>query len=82
MSVCVHQMYASKFGTQEDKMMQKLWGDWYFDADNKKWIKNNNGGTLERAFCQFIMTPICKMFEAIMEEKKQKTERMLKVIYN
>eukprot|EP00611_Tribonema_gayanum_P020160 TRINITY_DN3625_c0_g1_i1.p1 TRINITY_DN3625_c0_g1~~TRINITY_DN3625_c0_g1_i1.p1 ORF type:complete len:900 (+),score=397.26 TRINITY_DN3625_c0_g1_i1:89-2701(+) len=73
-------MYASKFGTQEDKMMNKLWGDWYFDADNKKWIKNNNGGTLERAFCQFIMTPICKMFEAIMEEKKQKTERMLKAV--
>jgi elongation factor 2 len=73
-------MYASKFGTQEDKMMGKLWGDWYFDADNKKWIKTNNGGTLERAFCQFIMTPICKMFEAIMEEKKQKTERMLKAV--
>ena len=29
-------IYAAKFGTQEKKMMQKLWGDWYFDAANKK----------------------------------------------
>ncbi len=29
-------IYAAKFGTQEEKMMQKLWGDWYFDAAGKK----------------------------------------------
>lgn len=29
-------IYAAKFGTQEKKMMQKLWGDWYFDAAGKK----------------------------------------------
>lgn len=29
-------IYAAKFGTQEEKMMQKLWGDWYFDASGKK----------------------------------------------
>ena len=29
-------IYAAKFGTQEKKTMQKLWGDWYFDAPNKK----------------------------------------------
>ncbi len=73
-------IYADKFGTSEEKMMGKLWGDWYFDAEGKKWIKNSKGGTLERAFNQFICTPICKMFEAIMEEKKQKTERMLSMV--
>ncbi len=73
-------IYADKFGTSEEKMMGKLWGDWYFDAEGKKWIKHNKGGTLERAFNQFICTPICKMFEAIMEEKKQKTERMLSMV--
>ncbi|CAM9687748.1 unnamed protein product [Chrysoparadoxa australica] len=74
------QIYAAKFGTQEDKMMGKLWGDWYFDAEGKKWKKTSDNGKFERAFCQFIMTPICKMFEAIMEEKKQKTERMLAAV--
>lgn len=29
-------IYAAKFGTQEKKMMEKLWGDWYFDAAGKK----------------------------------------------
>lgn len=29
-------IYAAKFGTQEEKMMQKLWGDWYFDSAGKK----------------------------------------------
>mmetsp|Transcript_19174 Transcript_19174/g.25255 ORF Transcript_19174/g.25255 Transcript_19174/m.25255 type:complete len:328 (-) Transcript_19174:1956-2939(-) len=65
-------MYAQKFGTEEAKMMDKLWGDWYFDADNKKWKKNDDNGRLKRAFCQFIMDPICKMFSAIMEDKKTK----------
>ena len=33
-------------------MMQKLWGDNYFDAKGKKWVKSDRDGTLERAFCQ------------------------------
>lgn len=74
-------MYSKKFGIEESKMMQKLWGDWYFDADNKKWTtKNNAEGTLKRAFCQFIMDPIVKMFDAIMNDKKQKFEKMMKAV--
>jgi len=73
-------LYASRYNIQEDKMMQKLWGDWYFDGESKKWIKNDKGGTLQRAFCQFVMDPICKMFQAIMEDKKQKIEKMMKVV--
>lgn len=74
-------LYSAKFGIEESKMMQKLWGDWYFDADNKKWTtKNNAKGTLKRAFCQFIMDPIVKMFDAIMNDKKQKIEKMLKAV--
>lgn len=74
------QMYATKFGTEESKMMDKLWGDWYFDAENKKWKKSDNNGKLKRAFCQFIMEPIIKMFDAIMNDKKQKYEKMMKSV--
>mmetsp|Transcript_7094 Transcript_7094/g.10920 ORF Transcript_7094/g.10920 Transcript_7094/m.10920 type:complete len:876 (-) Transcript_7094:96-2723(-) len=73
-------IYAEKFGIEESKMMEKLWGDWFFDADEKKWKRNDNNGSLKRAFCQFIMDPICKMFSAIMEDKKQKTEKMMKAV--
>lgn len=74
-------LYSKKFGIAEDKMMQKLWGDWYFDAENKKWTsKNNAEGSLKRAFCQFIMDPIIKMFDAIMNDKKAKFEKMMKAV--
>jgi len=73
-------MYAAKFGTQEDKMMQKLWGDWFFDAKGKKWKKNDGGGTLKRAFVQFIMDPIVKMVDAIINEKVQKYNKMMKAV--
>ena len=72
--------YGAKFGVAEDKMMEKLWGDWYFDAGRKVWTTSDKGGSLERAFCQFIMTPITSLFEAIMAEKHGKVKKMLKAI--
>lgn len=30
-------IYSSKFKIDMDKMMQKLWGDNFFDAKGKKW---------------------------------------------
>jgi elongation factor 2 len=72
--------YGAKFNVPEDKMMGKLWGDWYFDASRKVWTTSNKEGNLERAFCQFIMTPITSLFEAIMSEKHGKVKKMLKAI--
>jgi elongation factor 2 len=34
-------VYALKFGVEREKMMQKLWGDNYFDQKAKKW-KNHD----------------------------------------
>jgi len=72
--------YGAKFGIPHQKMMDKLWGDWYFDAAGKKWTSSDGGGKLERAFCQFIATPITTLFEAIMNEKHGKVNKMLKAI--
>jgi len=72
--------YGAKYGIPEEKMMGKLWGDWYFDSKRKVWTTSDKGGTLERAFCQFIATPITTLFEAIMAEKKVKVAKMLKAI--
>ena len=72
--------YGAKFGVPEDKMMDKLWGDWFFDAGRKVWTSQNKEGNLERAFCQFIATPITTLFEAIMSEKHGKVKKMLKAI--
>jgi elongation factor 2 len=72
--------YGQKFNVPEDKMMSKLWGDWYFDPARKVWTSQNKNGDLERAFCQFIATPITTLFEAIMNEKHKKVEKMLAAI--
>merc|ERR1712194_738972 len=60
--------------------MGKLWGDWYFDPARKVWTSQNKEGNLERAFCQFIATPITTLFEAIVAEKHGKVKKMLKAI--
>lgn len=73
-------MYASKFGVDVDKMMARLWGDNFFDPKGKKWTKNDtteDGTRLKRAFCQFVWDPIAQMFDAVMNEKKEKIEKML-----
>lgn len=76
-------MYASKFGVDESKMCERLWGDSFFDGKNKKWLRtetNGDGERLKRAFCQFCLDPIYQIFDAVMTEKKEKTEKMLKAL--
>eukprot|EP00727_Mastigamoeba_balamuthi_P014092 m51a1_g9305 putative elongation factor 2-like (841) ;mRNA; f:79531-82501 len=73
-------MYAQKFGVDQSKMMERLWGDNYFDAKGKKWKKSqtaDDGSNLQRAFCQFILDPIVKMARAIMGDDKPVIEKML-----
>jgi len=72
--------YASKFGIEVDKLAAKLWGDWYFDQERKVWTTKNTDGKLERAFCQFISSPITNLFDAVMNEKHQKVQKMMKAI--
>ena len=72
--------YAKKFGVDKQKMMQRLWGDNYFNAAGKKWTKKSTddaGNQLERAFCSFVLDPIFKLFDAIMNFKKDKVTDIL-----
>jgi len=74
-------MYAAKFGVDELKMRERLWGENFFDAKNKKWIKqetNADGERVRRAFCQFCLDPIYQIFDAVMNEKVEKVNKMLK----
>jgi elongation factor 2 len=76
-------VYASKFQTTEQKMVDKLWGDWVFATSDgtSKWINsptvNTNGGVdsatgSKRSFVAFIMDPIMSMFKAIMDNELNK----------
>lgn len=72
--------YAKKFGVDKDKMMAKLWGDNFFNPATKKWSTKGtdaDGKPLERAFNQFVLDPIFKIFESVMNFQKEKISPML-----
>jgi elongation factor 2 len=73
-------IYGKKFGVDTEKMMKRLWGENYFSAKKKVWTNKSTyeGETLRRAFCQFIMDPICNLCQAIMAEQQEKVDKMLK----
>merc|ERR1711957_39925 len=74
-------IYATKMGVEKDKMMKRLWGDSFYNAKKKTWtnIMEPEGADkpLPRAFCQFIMGPINQLMRAIMNDEKEKYEKMM-----
>ncbi|KAJ6096531.1 hypothetical protein N7486_007277 [Penicillium sp. IBT 16267x] len=65
--------YAKKFGVDRKKMLERLWGDNYFNPKTKKWTNKGEdaeGKPLERAFNMFILDPIFRIFAAVNNAKK------------
>merc|ERR1719498_2100740 len=77
-------IYASKMGVDKEKMMKRLWGDSYFNPKKKTWtnVAQPEGcdKPLQRAFCQFIMTPIAQLMRAIMNDDKEKYSKMMETL--
>ena len=71
--------YAKKFGVDRKKMLERLWGDNYFNPKTKKWTTKSEyeGKTLERAFNQFILDPIFKIFAAVNHNKRDEIFTLL-----
>lgn len=72
--------YAKKFGVTKEKMMDKLWGDNFFNPVTKKWTTkstDSDGNQLERAFNLFVLDPIYKIFDAVMKAKREELFVML-----
>ncbi|XP_061833882.1 elongation factor 2b-like [Nerophis lumbriciformis] len=74
------QMSAAERCKKVEDMMKKLWGDRYFDANTGKFSKNQNGpdgSKLPRSFVHLILDPIFKVFDAIMNFKKEETAKLI-----
>ncbi|TEB38786.1 P-loop containing nucleoside triphosphate hydrolase protein [Coprinellus micaceus] len=72
--------YAKKFGVDKEKMMKKLWGDNYFNPATRKWTTSGagaDGKPLERAFNMFVLEPIFKVFDVVMNFKKDQLDGIL-----
>jgi len=73
-------LYAAKFGVDQAKMGERLWGDHFFDAEAKKWKSTetaDSGKPLKRAFCQFIMDPINKLVTSIMNDETETYQKIM-----
>eukprot|EP00359_Climacostomum_virens_P004523 CAMPEP_0204919472 /NCGR_PEP_ID=MMETSP1397-20131031/16834_1 /ASSEMBLY_ACC=CAM_ASM_000891 /TAXON_ID=49980 /ORGANISM="Climacostomum Climacostomum virens, Strain Stock W-24" /LENGTH=824 /DNA_ID=CAMNT_0052093065 /DNA_START=638 /DNA_END=3112 /DNA_ORIENTATION=- len=73
-------IYSTRFGVDSNKMMQRLWGDNFFDPVSLKWKKTANtedGRVLPRAFCALVLEPIKKLASAVMEEETKKLDKLL-----
>ncbi|KAI8097416.1 elongation factor 2 [Halteromyces radiatus] len=70
------QRYSKKFGVDKEKMMAKLWGENYFNPKTKKWSTKASAGG-ERAFNMFVLDPIYKIFDSVMNFKKDQVATLL-----
>ncbi|KAL0884577.1 hypothetical protein Bca101_008558 [Brassica carinata] len=71
-------MYASKFGVDESKMMERLWGENFFDPATRKWTSKTTGSvTCKRGFVLFCYDPIKQIINTCMNEDKDKLWPML-----
>jgi elongation factor 2 len=59
--------------------MKHLWGDYFYDAKEKKWKKSASKTAPKRGFVQWILDPIYKAFKSIMDEKQDEVEKLMKV---
>jgi len=76
-------VYSKKFGISREKMMEKLWGDNFFDQKGKKWKNHNkadDGSELKRAFVGFMMEPVIRLCRATMNGEMEKVDKMLKTL--
>lgn len=71
-------MYSKKFGIEPPKLMKRLWGDNFFCAKTKKWTRQPSKTAPKRAFVQYILDPIYKVFDAIMNEKDEEVAKLSK----
>src|SRR5206468_3259525 len=58
------------------KLMNRLWGENFYNPETKKWGKAFEAG-YKRTFCMFVLDPIFKVFDAIMNFKKDEIEKLL-----
>jgi elongation factor 2 len=77
--VSVMRVLANQAESIGHPLTQGKQGDNYFNPHTKKWTTKDNheGKPLERAFNQFILDPIFKIFGAIMNFKKDEIPTLL-----
>jgi elongation factor 2 len=73
------EMYAAKFKIDVVKLMNRLWGENFFNAKTKKWAKTKDDDN-KRSFVMYVLDPIYKVFDVVMQYKKEEIPGLLEKI--
>lgn len=73
------EMYAAMFKIDVVKLMNRLWGENFFNAKTKKWAKVKDDDN-KRSFVMYVLDPIYKVFDAIMNYKADEIPKLLEKI--
>jgi len=78
------QTYSDKFKLDRSKLMQKFWGDNYFNPQQKKFQTSDDSGNpekpLQRCFVQFIVRPVIQLCRNIMNGNLDAVWKMLETL--
>merc|ERR1712106_981173 len=72
-------IYSTLFKVPAAKLMGRLWGENFFNKKTKKWSKSKDLDN-ERAFIMYILDPIFRLFDCIMNFKKDETAKLLETL--
>ncbi|KAH3760179.1 von willebrand factor a [Pelomyxa schiedti] len=61
-------VYAQKLGIEEDKLVEKLWGNWCWDVPHSRWLKKGEEGTSVTGFEKYVLEPLVKIYTTATEE--------------
>jgi len=73
-------IYAAKFGMPVERLSEMMWGDHFYNPATKRWQntpETEDGKKLKRGFAQLIMEPITQIFESVMQNKREKLDKII-----
>ena len=68
-------MYSKKMGVDRSKLMERLWGDNFWDPAAKRW--STSGEPEHRGFNMFVLDPIYRIFDCAMNGKREELDKLL-----
>lgn len=72
-------LYVKLHGVPFDanKFASRLWGDYYYDPDTREFKKKPPASGADRAFVQFVLEPLYKLYSQVIGEHKKSVEATL-----
>ncbi|KAL1663652.1 P-loop containing nucleoside triphosphate hydrolase protein [Schizophyllum commune] len=72
------QMYADTYGKFDvNAFADRLWGDIYFNKEERKFSKKQSDPDQQRSFVHFVLEPLYKLYNCVLTEEGEKLKATL-----